>query len=56
MNSQCPICDEVIYFSKTLMLSERVICSFCASALEVIANNQAIEFAVAPEVAEDWGE
>lgn len=51
----CPVCDADIQLSQNTILAELVVCSTCASTLEV-RNLDPVQLAEAPQEQEDWGE
>ena len=52
---QCPECEEEIDVTGELMLGELVICDGCGLDLEV-TSIEPLQFELAPEIEEDWGE
>ncbi|MBO4270537.1 lysine biosynthesis protein LysW [Microbispora triticiradicis] len=53
--STCPDCTEVVPTSSDLRVTSIVVCPACQAELEVIGLDPA-EFALAPEIEEDFGE
>jgi alpha-aminoadipate carrier protein LysW len=53
--STCPDCTEVVPTPDDLRVTSIVVCPACQSELEVIGLDPA-EFALAPEIEEDFGE
>ena len=51
----CPDCSEPVPVTDDAVEGEILACSSCDTELEVIALDP-VELAVAPELAEDWGE
>jgi alpha-aminoadipate/glutamate carrier protein LysW len=51
----CPSCEGKVQFAETVRPSEIIECGDCGSVLEVVSTNP-FSLALAPEVAEDWGE
>ncbi len=52
---QCPECSQVLSLSDDTVEGEVIACPGCEAELEVI-DTDPFELAVAPEMAEDWGE
>jgi alpha-aminoadipate carrier protein LysW len=55
VNANCPECDATITFAADAVEGEIVQCPDCGAELEVVSVAPP-ELALAPEVAEDWGE
>ncbi|HST84614.1 MAG TPA: hypothetical protein VLL08_22945 [Kineosporiaceae bacterium] len=55
LTSTCPDCTEFVPTSEGLRVTSIVVCSACSAELEVISLDPA-EFALAPEIEEDFGE
>ena len=53
--ANCPECDGVIELGEDLEVGEIVVCPDCGVELEVVGIDP-VDFALAPEVEEDWGE
>ena len=51
----CPTCDETVSVPADAVTSEIVACEACQAELEVIELDPPV-LALAPEMAEDWGE
>jgi alpha-aminoadipate carrier protein LysW len=55
MAGECPECTEVVNLFTNNRIGEIVMCPGCQAELEIIGLDPP-EFALAPEVEEDWGE
>ena len=55
MSALCPECEANLSLSNVLA-GEIIVCPDCGVDLEVTAVAPAIELALAPQEAEDWGE
>lgn len=51
----CPECDAEITVASDARVGEVVVCSECQTELELLGV-EPVEFALAPEIEEDWGE
>ncbi len=53
--AECPECGAIIEVDEELEEGEIINCADCGAELEVISEDP-LEFALAPEEEEDWGE
>jgi alpha-aminoadipate carrier protein LysW len=53
--STCPDCAEIVPITLGLRVTSIVICPSCQEELEIISLDP-VEFALAPEIEEDFGE
>ncbi|MFD8393976.1 lysine biosynthesis protein LysW [Streptomyces sp. NPDC059680] len=53
--SACPECAEIVPTAPDMRVSAIVVCPTCTAELEIIGL-QPVEFALAPEIEEDFGE
>lgn len=53
--AECPECAATIELDDAAEVGEIVVCPDCGVELEVLCLNP-VQFALAPEVEEDWGE
>jgi alpha-aminoadipate carrier protein LysW len=53
--NRCPDCMQALPETPGLLVTSIVVCAACQAELEVISLNPA-EFALAPEIEEDFGE
>ncbi|MGC8839066.1 MAG: lysine biosynthesis protein LysW [Anaerolineae bacterium] len=53
--AECPECAATIDLDDQVEVGEIVVCPDCGVELEVVSLNP-VQFALAPEVEEDWGE
>jgi alpha-aminoadipate carrier protein LysW len=51
----CPTCEHPVQVPADAVVGEIVACNDCQTELEVLQVDP-VELAVAPELAEDWGE
>ena len=51
----CPSCGGRVALDQQVFVTEIVVCPECTAELEVIGTDP-VEFALAPEIEEDWGE
>jgi alpha-aminoadipate carrier protein LysW len=54
-STQCPECNTALSLSDDTVEGEVIACTSCEAELEVIGVDP-YELALAPEMAEDWGE
>jgi alpha-aminoadipate carrier protein LysW len=55
MSANCPECDANLSLDSVIK-GEIVVCPDCGVELEVLEIQPALELALAPQEAEDWGE
>jgi alpha-aminoadipate/glutamate carrier protein LysW len=55
MSAFCPECEAALTLTDVIQ-GEIVVCPDCGVELEVTAVEPAVELALAPQEAEDWGE
>jgi alpha-aminoadipate carrier protein LysW len=55
MSAFCPECEAALTLNDVVQ-GEIVVCPDCGVDLEVMAVTPALELALAPQEAEDWGE
>lgn len=55
VSSTCPDCTEAVPAAGDLRVTSIVVCPACQAELEVIGVDP-VEFALAPEIEEDFGE
>ena len=55
MTANCPECDAQITLGADVVEGEIIVCPDCAAELEVTSINP-VDLALAPPIAEDWGE
>ncbi len=53
--AECPECAATIELDDQMEVGEIVVCPDCGVELEIVSLNP-VQFALAPEVEEDWGE
>ncbi|HZM81188.1 MAG TPA: hypothetical protein VFC19_36140 [Candidatus Limnocylindrales bacterium] len=51
----CPSCEGKVEFADNVRPSEIVECGECGSTLEIVSTRP-FSLALAPDIAEDWGE
>ena len=57
MKGECPACYFEIEVDLDIELHEVVMCEDCGATLEVVKlENGTVEFEIAEEIGEDWGE
>lgn len=55
MTANCPECDAQVTLGAKVLAGEIIVCLECTAELEVISLDP-VELALAPPIAEDWGE
>ncbi|HEX2130153.1 MAG TPA: lysine biosynthesis protein LysW [Actinophytocola sp.] len=55
VSSTCPDCTEVVPAASDLRVTSIVVCPACQAELEVV-DLDPVEYALAPEIEEDFGE